>query len=341
MKMDKVAFLTGITGQDGSYLAELLLSKGYEVHGIVRRESTINTSRICHLEVEYTGENKPHIITHYGDLSDTNSIIRAVSKVKPTEIYNLGSMSHVKVSFENPVYTGDITGLGVCRLLEAIKHLIDTGNLHKKTKFYQASSSEQFGLSPPPQNEKTTMLPVSPYGIAKLYAYHLTRAYRFGYNMFSTNGILFNHESPKRGETFVTKKIIRSAVRIKEGKQEELVLGNLSAKRDWGYAGDYVEAMYKIMHYEKPEDFVIATEYYHSVEEFARLVFKKLNLDFDTLVRIDESYFRPNEVPQLKGDASKAKELLKWKPKVNFEELIDMMIKSVEKEEKQGYITTG
>ena len=230
------ALLTGITGQDGSYLSELLLKKGYEVHGIIRRGSTINTTRLDHLLEPIQPVDKINL--HYGDLSDTNSIYNILMNVKPDEIYNIGSMSHVRVSFDIPEYTGDITGLGVCRVLEATKNLVKHGILSKDIKFYQASSSEMFGLSPPPQNEKTIMLPVSPYGCAKLYGYHMTRAYRYGYKMFACNGILFNHESPRRGETFVTKKVVREAVQIKLGLLEKIKLGNLDAKRDWGFAGD-------------------------------------------------------------------------------------------------------
>lgn len=318
--MSKVACLSGITGQDGSYLAELLLSKGYEVHGIVRRGSTINTTRINHLIDK--------IILHYGDLADANSIVSILSKIKPDEVYNMGSMSHVRVSFDIPEYTGNITGLGVCRLLEVIR------SLELKCKFYQASSSEMFGLSPPPQNENTVMLPASPYGCAKLYGYHMTRAYRFGYGMFACNGILFNHSSPRRGETFVEKKIVRKAVRIKLGLEDKIYLGNLDAKRDWGFAGDYIEAIYMIMQHSIPDDFVVATGEYYSVKEFAEKVFKKLNLDMNNHIVIDDRYFRPNEVPELRGDAIKIKNVLGWKPKVNFNQLIDMMVESVMKEEK-------
>jgi GDPmannose 4,6-dehydratase len=329
-KMNQKALITGITGQDGSYLAELLLSKGYEVHGIVRRGSTINTSRIDHLL-----HPEEQIFLHYGDLSDTNSIYNLMLNVKPSEIYNIGSMSHVRVSFDIPEYTGDITGIGVCRLLEATKNLIKHGILDKDTKFYQASSSEMFGISPPPQNEKTLFLPVSPYGCAKLYGFHMTRAFRFGYKMFACNGILFNHESPRRGETFVTKKIVRKAVQIKLGLENKIYLGNLEAKRDWGFAGDYMDAIYKIMHHEFPDDFVVATEEYHSIQEFAECVFKKLHLDLNDYIEIKDRYFRPNEVPELRGDATKIRKILGWKPKVTFNELIDRMIQDVMKEEEQ------
>lgn len=315
--------ITGINGQDGSYLAEFLFSKGHEVHGIVRRGSTINTKRIDHLGDKIT--------LHYGDLGDANSIVNLLLKIKPDEVYNIGSMSHVRVSFDIPEYTGQITGLGICRILESLRSLgmIDV-------KYYQASSSEMFGLSPPPQNENTSFLPISPYGCAKLYGYHMTRTYRLGYNIFACNGILFNHESPRRGETFVTKKIVRKAIRIKLGLENKIYLGNLDAKRDWGFAGDYMEAIYKIMHHSEPDDFVVATEEYHSVKEFANRVFKKLNLDMNDYIVTVDKYLRPNEVPELRGDASKIKDILGWKPKVKFNELIDMMIDSVMKEEKDG-----
>jgi len=332
----KTALLTGVTGQDGSYLSELLLNKGYEVHGIVRRGSTINTRRIDHLVVP---DEKVQL--HYGDLSDTNSLYKLMLDIKPDEIYNIGSMSHVRVSFDIPEYTGDITGLGVCRLLEAIKNLRKRDLLPKEVKFYQASSSEMYGLTPPPQSEKSVFLPVSPYGCAKLYGYHMTRAYRKGYNMFACNGILFNHESPRRGETFVTKKIVRSSVRIKLGKQDKIVLGNCSAMRDWGFAGDYMEGIYKIMHHTIPDDFVLATEHYYSVQEFLDLVFKKLGLSLQEHVETSDKYKRPNEVPELRGDATKAHDVLGWKPKVNFNQLVDMMIDSAMEEEKNGKITTA
>lgn len=326
------ALLTGITGQDGSYLSELLLKKGYEVHGIIRRGSTINTTRLDHLLEPIQPVDKINL--HYGDLSDTNSIYNILMNIKPDEIYNIGSMSHVRVSFDVPEYTGDITGLGVCRVLEATKNLVKHGIISKDIKFYQASSSEMFGLSPPPQNEKTTMLPVSPYGCAKLYGYHMTRAYRYGYKMFACNGILFNHESPRRGETFVTKKVVREAVQIKLGLLEKIKLGNLDAKRDWGFAGDYMEAIYMIMHHTVPEDFVVATEEYYSVKEFAEKVFEKLKLDINDHIVTEDKYRRPNEVPALKGDATKIRDILGWKPKINFDKLIELMIHSAMKEEK-------
>lgn len=333
--MSKTCFITGITGQDGSYLAELLISKGCDVHGMVRRGSTINTRRIDHLLYP-----KEKITLHYGDLEDTNSIYKILLKLKPDEVYNMGSMSHVRVSFDIPKYTGNITGLGVCRVLEALKNLNNL-DIFKNIKFYQASSSEMYGLSPAPQNEKTPFMPVSPYGCAKLYAYHLTKTYRKGYNMFACNGILFNHESPRRGETFVTKKIIRAAARIKLGKQDKLILGNCSAMRDWGFAGDYMDGIYKIMHHSEPDDFILATEHYYSVQEFLELVFKKLNLSLDEHIIISDKYKRPNEVPELRGDATKAHDILGWKPKVNFQQLVQMMIDSALEEEKNNKIVTA
>jgi len=323
----KKALITGITGQDGSYLAEYLLDKGYEVHGIVRRASILNRERIDHLHTDPHGE-EPHITLHYGDLADTNSIVSILMKVKADEIYNLASMSHVKVSFDVPEYTAQITGLGALRILEALRSLG-----MKDVKYYQASSSEMFGLTPPPQNEETVFRPQSPYGCAKLYAYWITKTYRTAYNMFACNGVLFNHESPRRGETFVTKKIVRAAVRIKLGLQKKIVLGNLKSMRDWGFAGDYVEAIYQIMQHDKPDDFVVATGHHHTIEEFAIKVFKKLDLNFEDYLEVSADYFRPNEVPDLLGDATKIKTVLGWKPKVNFEDLINMMVEEALKEE--------
>jgi GDPmannose 4,6-dehydratase len=326
---NKVALITGITGQDGSYLSELLLKKGYILHGIVRRGSTINTSRLDHLI-----EPVEKINLHYGDLEDTNSIYNILMNVKPDEIYNLGSMSHVRVSFDIPEYTGQITGIGVCRLLEATKNLIKHGILEKNTKFYQASSSEMYGSSNPPQNEKTTFQPQSPYGCAKLYSYWMTRAYRNGFNMFACQGILFNHESERRGKTFVTQKIVHDAVRIKLGVLDKIHLGNLDAKRDWGHSKDFMEAIYLIMHHIVPDDFVVASEDSFSVREFACKVFDKLKLDIDQHIIIEDKYRRPNEVPFLKGDAKKIRDTLGWKPKISFDELIEEMIDSAMKEEK-------
>jgi GDPmannose 4,6-dehydratase len=320
----RVALLTGISGQDGSYLAELLIEKGYKVYGIQRRTSTITTQRIDKL-LE-TGQ----LETFYGDLADTNSIVRLLIKIQPDEIYNMGSMSHVRVSFDIPEYTAQVTGLAPLRILEAMRSLGMTN------KFYQASSSECFGISPPPQNEDTQMLPVSPYGISKLFAYHITRAYRFGYGMFACNGILMNHESPRRGETFVTKKIVRAAVRIKLGKQSDIKLGNIESKRDWGFAGDYMDAIYRIMHHDKADDWVVATGEHYSVRQFAEAVFNKLGLNFYDYLILDNQYKRPNEVPELLGDPSKIKKVLGWKPKVDFNGLVDMMVDTCMQEEKDG-----
>ncbi|KKM82075.1 hypothetical protein LCGC14_1323150 [marine sediment metagenome] len=311
----KVALITGITGQDGSYLAEFLLAKNYEVHGIIRRSSSFNTQRIDHI---FDPEDKTHI--HYGQLDD--GIDELLYQLQPDEVYNIGSMSHVSVSFKIPIYTARVTGLAPLRILEGIRLL----RLEKKTKFYQASSSEMFGITPPPQNENSLFQPVSPYGCAKLFGYHITRTYRKGYGIFASNGILFNHESPRRGERFVTRKITRAVTRIKLGLQEKLILGNLDAKRDWGFAGDYVEAMWMILQHDKPDDFVVSTGEFYSVREFAEKVFKKLGLDFYEYLVTNERFYRPNEVPELRGDATKARKVLGWKPKVGFEELVDMMI---------------
>ena len=315
----KKAFLTGITGQDGSYLAELLLNKGYEVHGLIRRSSSFNTERIDHLYHDFH-DPAARLFLHYGDLSVSAQLMDLLHSIKPDEIYNLGAQSHVRVSFDMPEYTGDVTALGTLRILEAIRK---TGI---KTKFYQASSSEMFGAAPPPQNENTVFQPRSPYAAAKVYSYYICQNYRDAYGIFSTNGILFNHESPRRGETFVTRKITRAATQIKLGLKDKLFLGNLEAKRDWGFAGDYVEAMWLMLQQEKPDDFVIATGETHSVREFAERVFQKLDLDYKKFVEIDKRYFRPTEVDALLGDATKAKNLLGWQPKVSFEQLIDMMI---------------
>lgn len=315
----KKAFLTGITGQDGSYLAELLLNKGYEVHGLIRRSSSFNTERIDHLYHDFHDPDA-RLFLHYGDLSVSAQLMDLLHSIKPDEIYNLGAQSHVRVSFDMPEYTGDVTALGTLRILEAIR------NTGIKTKFYQASSSEMFGSAPPPQDENTVFQPRSPYAAAKVYSYYICQNYRDAYGIFSTNGILFNHESPRRGETFVTRKITRAATQIKLGLKDKLFLGNLEAKRDWGFAGDYVEAMWLMLQQEKPDDFVIATGETHSVREFAETVFKKLDLDYKKYVEIDKRYFRPTEVDALLGDATKARKLLGWQPKVSFEKLIDMMI---------------
>ena len=317
----KRALITGITGQDGSYLAELLLSKGYEVHGLIRRASTFNTERIDHL---YRDLHDPEarVYLHYGDLSVSGQLTALLSLVRPDEIYNLGAQSHVRVSFDMPEYTGDITGLGTLRLLEAIRK---TGI---QTRFYQASSSEMFGAAPPPQSELTPFQPQSPYAAAKVYAYYVVKNYRDAYKLFACNGILFNHESPRRGETFVTRKITRAATRIKLGMQKKLYLGNTKAKRDWGYAGDYVEAMWLMLQQDNPDDYVIALGETHSVSEFVEKVFQKLDLDYREYVEVDPRYFRPTEVDVLLGDSSKARKNLNWEPKVSFEALIDMMIQA-------------
>jgi len=315
----KKAFITGITGQDGSYLAEYLLNKGYEVHGLIRRSSSFNTERIDHLYHDFHTPDT-RLFLHYGDLSVSGQLMDLLHSIKPDEIYHLGAQSHVRVSFDMPEYTGDITGLGTLRILEGIRK---TGI---KTKFYQASSSEMFGAALPPQSENTIFQPRSPYAAAKVYAYYIVQNYRDAYGIFAANGILFNHESPRRGETFVTRKITRAATQIKLGLKDKLYLGNLDAKRDWGFAGDYVEAMWLMLQQDKPDDFVIATGETHSVREFAQQVFSKLDLDYNKYVSVDPRYFRPTEVDILLGDASKAKKALRWKPKVTFDALIDMMI---------------
>jgi len=315
----KKAFLTGITGQDGSYLAEFLLNKGYEVHGLIRRSSTFNTDRIDHLYRDFHDPNA-RLFLHYGDLSVSGQLMDLLASINPNEIYHLGAQSHVRVSFDMPEYTGDITGLGTLRILESIRK---TGI---QAKFYQASSSEMFGAAPPPQYEKTLFQPRSPYAAAKVYAYYIAQNYRDAYGIFATNGILFNHESPRRGETFVTRKITRAATQIKLGLRDKLYLGNLEAKRDWGFAGDFVEAMWLMLQQEKPDDYVIATGETHSVREFAEKVFSKLGLDYSKHVAVDPRYFRPTEVDVLLGDASKAKKALNWQPKVSFDQLVDMMI---------------
>jgi len=315
----KTALITGITGQDGSYLAEFLLAKGYTVHGIIRRSSSFNTGRINHI---YKDPHEPHAEMRlvYGDLNDGSSLNRIIRTTRPDEIYHLGAQSHVRVSFDVPEYTGEITGLGTVRLLDAIR---ETG---VKTRFYQASSSEMFGNMPGPLNEQTPFQPRSPYAAAKVYAYWITVNYREGYDMFACNGILFNHESPRRGETFVSRKITKAAARIKLGRQDKLFLGNLEAKRDWGYARDYVEAMWMMLQQERPDDYVIATGETHSVREFLDEAFGYLDLDWNKHVEIDPRYFRPTEVDLLLGDASKAKTLLGWKPKVRFKELVKLMV---------------
>lgn len=316
----KVALITGITGQDGSFLAELLLEKGYKVYGIIRRTSSFNTQRIDHL---YQDPHLPgtRLLLEHGDLSDSSSLNHILRQIKPDEIYNLGAQSHVRVSFDVPEYTADVTALGTVRILEAIR---ETGI---RPKFYQASSSEMFGKAgPEPQNELTTFHPRSPYATAKVFAYHTTVNYREAYDLFACNGILFNHESERRGETFVTRKITRAATRIKLGLQKNLFLGNLEAKRDWGYAKDYVEAMWLMMQADKPDDFVIATGETHSVKEFVQETFSYLDLDWTEYVEIDPWYYRPSEVDYLQGDASKARRVLGWEPKIGFKELVRLMV---------------
>ncbi len=315
----KVALVTGITGQDGSYLAEQLLAKNYIVHGIIRRASTFNTSRIDHI-LKDPHDPSARLFLHYGDLGDASSIWRIVDHVEPDEIYHLGAQSHVRVSFDIPEYTADIVAVGTIRLLEAVRRA------KKKVKFYQASSSELFGSSPPPQNEKTAFHPRSPYACAKAYAYYIVQNYRESYGIFASNGILFNHESPRRGETFVTRKITRGIARILAGKDKFLYLGNLDSKRDWGYAPDYTDAMHRILQHKKADDFVIATGETHSVREFLEACFSLAKLDWNDYVKIDPRYFRPAEVEVLQGDASKAKKELGWEPKVKFKELAKIML---------------
>ena len=317
----KKAFVTGITGQDGSYLAEFLLDKDYEVHGLIRRSSTFNTDRIDHLYKDFH-DPEARMFLHYGDLSVSSHLIKLLYDIRPDEIYHLGAQSHVRVSFDMPEYTGDVTGLGTLRMLEAIRK---TGI---QTKFYQASSSEMFGTAPIPQSEQTPFEPQSPYAAAKVYSYYVVKNYRKAYNIFAGNGILFNHESPRRGETFVTRKITRAATRIKLGLQDKLYLGNLEAKRDWGFAGDFVEAMWLMLQQDKPDDYVIATGENRSVREFAEKVFQKLELDYEKYIAIDQRYFRPTEVDVLLGDSTKARKKLGWAPKVTFDQLIDMMIEA-------------
>ena len=327
---NKKALITGITGQDGSYLAELLLEKGYDVYGIIRRSSSFNTDRIDHIYQDPHEENRRlHLI--YGDLNDASSLNQILKTVQPDEVYNLGAQSHVKVSFEVPEYTGEVVGLGATRLLEAIR---DSGI---QTRYYQASSSEMFGkVAETPQTELTPFYPRSPYGAAKVYAYWMAVNYRESYDMFTCNGILFNHESPRRGETFVTRKITMALARIKQGVQKKLYLGNMDAKRDWGFAGDYVEAMWLMLQQEKGDDYVVATGETHSVREFVEEAFKYAGLDWEEYVEIDPRYFRPAEVELLLGNPEKAKTVLKWEPKVKFHDLVKMMVdadmKVVEKE---------
>ena len=347
--MTKKALITGITGQDGSYLAELLLQKGYEVHGIIRRSSSFNTGRIDHLynDPEILGKK---LFLHYGDVTDTSNLNRILERIHPGEIYNLAAQSHVKVSFELPEYTAEVDAIGTVRFLDAIREV------GIKPKFYQASTSELFGKAQQiPQNEKTPFYPRSPYGVAKLYGYWIIINYREAYNIFACNGILFNHESPRRGETFVTKKITRAAAKIKLGLEAKLSLGNLNAKRDWGYAPEYVDGMWRMLQLDQPEDFVLATGETHTVREFADLAFKELAMELawqgegkdekgvdkktgKTIVEVDPRYYRPTEVELLIGDPSKAKEKLGWVPKTKFEELVKIMVKAdYEKISKRGY----
>ncbi len=319
MKISRVALITGITGQDGSYLAELLLSKDYEVHGIIRRSSSFNTGRLNDIYQDPHVDNRKMIL-HYGDLQDSTSLASLIRETKPKEIYNLGAQSHVKVSFEIPEYTADITGTGTIRLLEAIR----ASGI--ETKFYQASSSELYGSTPPPQNEQTPFHPRSPYGAAKIFSYWSTVNYREAYGMHASNGILFNHESPRRGETFVTRKITRAVARIAAGIDKEVYLGNLDAVRDWGYAKEYVEAMWLMLQQSKGDDFVIATGESATVRQFAEVAFSRANLDWQKYVKIDKRYLRPSEVDSLVGNASKAEKILGWKPKTNWKKLAEIMV---------------
>jgi GDPmannose 4,6-dehydratase len=315
----QVAFITGITGQDGSYLAELLLAKGYEVHGLIRRSSSFNTGRLNDIYQDPHVDNRK-LILHYGDLQDSTSLANLIREIKPKEIYNLGAQSHVKVSFEIPEYTADITGTGTIRLLEAIR----ASGI--ETKFYQASSSELYGSTPPPQNEQTPFHPRSPYGAAKIFSYWSTVNYREAYGMHASNGILFNHESPRRGETFVTRKITRAVARIAAGIDKEVYLGNLDAVRDWGYAKEYVEAMWLMLQQSKGDDFVIATGESATVRQFTEVAFSRANLDWQKYVKLDKRYLRPSEVDSLVGDASKAEKILGWKPKTNWKKLAEIMV---------------
>lgn len=321
--MTKTALITGVTGQDGSYLSELLLEKGYQVHGMIRRSSTVNTWRIDHLLGEDLADR---FSLHYGDLSDANSLRRLIDVTQPDEIYNLAAQSHVRVSFDQPEYTCDATGTGVLRLLEAIRAA--TQYTPRTVRFYQAGSSEMFGSAKPPQSEETRFEPRSPYACAKVYAHYQTVNYRESYGMFASNGILFNHESPRRGEAFVTRKITLAAARIKLGLQKKLLLGNLDAKRDWGFAGDYVEAMWRMLQHDVPGDFVVATNQAISIRDFLALTFEALDLDWQDFVAIDERFYRPAEVDYLLGDYSKTEEALGWKPTHDVAALARMMVES-------------
>jgi len=353
--MGKVAFITGITGQDGAYLAELLLKKGYIVHGLKRRSSSFNTGRIDHLYQD-PHVSKRNFILHHGDLTDSTNLIRIIQEIQPDEIYNLAAQSHVHVSFETPEYTANADGLGTLRILEAIKLL----GMAEKTKFYQASTSELYGMSQErPQNENTPFYPRSPYAVAKLYGYWITVNYREAYNMYACNGILFNHESPVRGETFVTRKITRAAVRISMGTQEQVYLGNLDAKRDWGHAGDFVDGMWRMLQQEKPEDFVLATGVTTTIREFAERAFAEVGITLgwsgrgvdevgrdtktgNTVVSVDPTYFRPTEVDLLIGDATKARKKLGWKPTLDLQQMIEEMIASdLEEARKDQHLQSG
>ncbi|MEZ7236656.1 GDP-mannose 4,6-dehydratase [Rhodococcus sp. GXMU-t2271] len=315
----KRAFITGVTGQDGSYLAELLLSKGYEVHGLIRRSSSFNTSRIDHLYVD-PHDSSAKLFLHYGDLSDGTRLITLLSSIRPDEVYNLGAQSHVRVSFDEPEHTGNATGIGSIRLLEAVRLAgLDC-------KYYQASSSEMFGATPPPQNEDTPFYPRSPYGAAKVYSYWVTKNYREAYGMYAVNGILFNHESPRRGETFVTRKITRAVARIKAGMEEYLYMGNLDAVRDWGYAPEYVEGMWQMLQADDPDDYVLATGGAYSVRDFLQIAFEHAGLNWEDHVRFDDRYLRPTEVDSLIGDATKAETKLGWKARVHTPELAKIMV---------------
>jgi len=319
--MSKTALITGITGQDGSYLAELLLSKGYTVHGLIRRASTFNTHRIDHL---YRDPHDPEtkLFLHYADLSDGSRLVTLMEQIHPDEVYHLAAQSHVRVSFDEPEYTGDVSGVGTTRLLEAIRMIgLDC-------RYYQASTSEMFGATPPPQSEETPFYPRSPYGAAKVYAYWMTRNYREGYGMFATNGILFNHESPRRGETFVTRKITRAVADIAAGRTDHVYLGNLDAVRDWGYAPEYVEGMWRMLQADEPSDFVLATGEAYTVRDFVKAAFEHVNLDWEQHVRFDDRYLRPTEVDALIGDASKAKDKLGWVAKTHTPELARIMVEA-------------
>ncbi|CAB4898142.1 MAG: GDP-mannose 4,6-dehydratase [Actinobacteria bacterium] len=313
------AVITGITGQDGSYLAELLLSKGYEVHGLLRRASTFNTTRIDHI-YETSQDEEKHLYLHFADLTDSSRLVTLLAEINPVEVYNLAAQSHVRVSFEEPEYTGDTTGLGTIRMLEAIRQA------GVNCRFYQASSSEMFGATPPPQNENTPFHPRSPYGVAKVYSYWITRNYREAYDLFAVNGILFNHESPRRGGTFVTRKITRAVARIAAGQQDSLYLGNLDSVRDWGYAPEYVEGMWRMLQHDEPRDFVLATGEAYTVKDFLQIAFEHKGLDWQKYVKFDERYLRPSEVDALIGDYSQARDVLDWKPSVHTPELARIMV---------------